>query len=379
MLKQAPDLIRKRYAIADRNENEICLADNCLVNFSSNDYLGIATHPAIKKAFIKGVERYGFGSGGSALVSGFYRPHRALEEKFAEFLQRDDAVLFNSGYHANLGVISAVANRHSAIFLDKLCHASIIDGVHLSRAHYFRYAHQDLNHLCRLADESEANNKFLITESVFSMEGNISPIDQIAILAKTKQMKLLVDDAHGIGVLGAAGRGICDYYQLNQDSVPYLIAPLGKAFASYGAVVAGSRDFIEHLLQFAKTYRYSTALPPAIASASMAALDVIQHENWRRSKLNELTRYFIKQAKERNLCLSSEAITPIKAILIGANLAALKIHQALLEKGFFISCIRPPTVPVGTARIRISLNCLHTEQNITQLLDLIADQYEKYK
>jgi 8-amino-7-oxononanoate synthase len=371
MLTQTKDLIRSRFTINTRNDNKIKVGESSLVNFSSNDYLGIAEHPKVKKAFIDGVQQFGTGSSSSALVSGFYQPHRILEEKSAEFLQRDSAILFNSGYLANIGVITALANRSGKIFADKLCHASILDGIQLSRANSIRYHHNDLTHLASLLKQ-ETHPNWLITESVFSMEGQISPIDQIVATTQSYPLSIMVDDAHGIGVLGKNGRGICEHYGLSQQQIPCLIVPLGKACGSMGAIVAGSKELIECLLQFSKTYRYTTALPPALAHATITALKIVETENWRRLKLQEIIQFFIAEAKKRCLPLLSEDLTPIKPILIGDNNRALQIKQILQEKGFFISCIRPPTVPTGTARIRISLNSMHQKSQVTDLLDIMA-------
>jgi 8-amino-7-oxononanoate synthase len=371
MLTQARDLIRSRFTIKTRNDNKIKVGDASLVNFSSNDYLGIAEHPKVKNAFIQGVQQFGTGSSSSALVSGFYQPHRVLEEKFAEFLQRDSAILFNSGYLANIGVITALADRSGKILVDKLCHASILDGIQLSRAKTLRYLHNDLNHLASLL-QHEPNQNLLITESVFSMEGRISPLDEIVQVAQAHPLTLMVDDAHGAGVLGKNGRGICEHFQLTQQEVPCLVIPLGKAFGSMGAIVAGSKELTECLLQFSRTYRYTTALPPALAHATITALKIVEQENWRRSKLQDLIQFFIKEAKQRSLHLLSEDLTPIKPVLIGDNDRALRIKEILQQRGFFISCIRPPTVPAGTARLRISLNCLHEKKEIIDLLDILA-------
>jgi 8-amino-7-oxononanoate synthase len=375
MLTQATDLLRERYAISHRNENDIIIDNQRLINFSSNDYLGLASHPALKKAFIAGVERYGVGSGASALVSGFYQSHQQCEEAFAAFFQREKAILFNSGYLANLSIIQTLITRNKKIVADKLCHASILDGIQLSRGQCVRYRHQDIIHLQSILQQTAPH--LLITESVFSMEGDISPITDIANLAKLYQVPLMVDDAHSAGVLGENGRGISEYYHLTSTALPYLVVPLGKAFASMGAIVCGSRELIDSLIQFARSYCYTTALPPAIAHATMTALQLVEKENWRRHRLNELIQFFIQQAQQRNLNLVSTDLTPIKSILIGENASTVKIKNKLLEQGFFVACIRPPTVPVNTARLRISLNCLHHENDIIQLLDLIADAHEE--
>lgn len=377
MLKQKADLLRKRFIICSKNENQIAVCNKIVTHFCSNDYLGMSDHPDVKKSFIQGIHQYGIGSNSSALISGFYKPHALLEEKFAEFLQCEKAVLVSSGYHANIGLIGALANRHTTLVADKHCHASILDGIQLARCHHKRYAHQDINHLRAIAAECKQGD-LVMTESVFSMEGKISPLPEIAHVAKSKQLRLLIDDAHGIGILGEKGRGAIEHFNLRADDIACLSIPLGKAFGGMGAIIAGSDAIIEQVIQFSRSYRYSTALPPAMAQALVTSLNIIEKETWRRQKLRSLIHFFIQEALKRQLILSSTDITPIKCILIGDNLKAVKIKNDLFKQGYFISCIRPPTVPKGGARIRLSLNCFHTEKDILQLLDLIANAYEKF-
>lgn len=345
------------------------------INFCSNDYLRIGQHPAVKQAFIDGIHQYGLGSGASALVCGYSPAHQMLEERFAEFLQRDRAILFNSGYHANFGVITALASRHDQILVDKLCHASLIDAILLSRSQYQRYAHNQITDLRQRIAQISSGQLLLVTESMFSMEGDLAHLPQLVKIAEDYQATLIVDDAHGIGVLGKNGGGICEHHQLNQQDVPILVAPLGKAFASMGAIVAGSHDMIEALVQFSRTYRYTTALPPAIAHATCTSLKIITSELERREKLNFLIQFFINEAKKRQLPLISTDATPIQAILIKDNDKLLKIQQQLQTRGFLVAAIRPPTVPMHTSRIRISLCCDHSEKDILQLLDLLAEYY----
>lgn len=348
--------------------------DNSLINFTSNDYLHLAQDQIVKKAFIQGVDIYGLGSGSSAMVVGYTKAHQQLEQKFAEFLNCDSAVLFNSGYHANLGVITALISKDTFIIADKLCHASIIDGMKLSGAKYKRYTHQNLTQAETLLSEPNTD-KILVTESIFSMEGNITPVDKIAKLSAKYKSALIIDDAHAIGILGNKGRGITEYYNLTQDEITCLVVPLGKAFASIGAIVAGKKQVIEAIRQFARTYIYTTAIPPAIPCATLEVLKKIEQETWRREKLNELVQHFIQVAGELHLNLSSKDPTPIKSIIIGNNLKALEIQDYLKSMGFFVSCIRPPTVPINSARIRISINCCHNQAQISQLLRLIAEKY----
>jgi 8-amino-7-oxononanoate synthase len=364
---EAQHLLRKRDAIDKKK---------LVVSFSSNDYLNIAKHPDVIKAYQHGAEECGLGSGAAPLVSGYTKSHQQLEEAFAEFLNRDKALLLNSGYHANLGVITTFADRSTTVIADKLCHASLIDGIVLSRAKHKRYHHHDMSQAERLLREHQHQDTLLITESVFSMQGDIANVKKLSALAKNNQALLIVDDAHGIGVLGNRGGGICDYYQLSQQEVPCLITPFGKALGSFGAMVTGKADLIEALVQCARTYRYSTALPPAVCQATLAALKILTHESWRRSQLQHLITFFITEAKSRNLPLASFDATPIKSVVIGSNKATLDMQTKLMASGFFVSCIRPPTVPVNQACVRLSLNCTHTEEQIIRLLDLMAEHHE---
>lgn len=371
---QANALLRKRYTVEHQEGNHVIVNAKPAVQFCSNDYLHISTHSNVKKAWIDGAHRYGLGSGASALVSGHTKAHALLEDAFANFLNRDKALLFNSGYHANLGVLATFAHRQTNIIADKLCHASLIDGAMLSRANLRRYAHNNMQQAEQLLAKQKDCSSLLISESIFSIHGDIAKVQTLSALASHYQHFFIVDDAHGIGVLGEKGGGIAEHYQLSQQDLPCLITPLGKALGSMGAIVSGSESTIYALLQFARTYRYSTALPPALCLATLAALDLIQKETWRRQTLTQLIHTFIAESKKRGLTLLSSSPTPIKSILIGSNKEALSLQEALLNKGFFISCIRPPTVPKHETCLRISLNCMHKETQIIQLLDLIAEK-----
>lgn len=368
---RAQHLLRKRNDIDEKKS---------MLNFCSNDYLNLSTHPDVIKAYIRGAEQYGLGSGASAVVSGYTSAHYELEEAFAQFLQRDQALLFNSGYHANLGVLTTFANRHTIVVADKLCHASLIDGIVLSRAKHKRYHHNNYKHaedlLRTYPDEKKETEKLLVTESVFSIEGDIANVKQLASIAKNHHAMLIVDDAHGIGVLGTSGAGICDRDHLSQSDLPCLITPFGKAIGSFGAIVSGKTEIIEALLQCSRTHRYSTALPPAVCSATFAALKVMTHETWRREKLHDLIAFFLQEARARNLFLLSTDATPIKSIVIGANEAALEIQKKLAQDGYRVSCIRPPTVKTNQACLRISLSAAHTKKQITHLLDLLVKHHE---
>ncbi|WP_264435481.1 aminotransferase class I/II-fold pyridoxal phosphate-dependent enzyme [Coxiella endosymbiont of Dermacentor marginatus] len=360
-------LLRRRFVITDRGSNNLIgVNGQSCINFCNNDYLGLANHPAVKEAFVQGIQTYGVGSGSSALVSGHFKPQQQLEVKFSEFLLRDQAIFFNSGYMANLGVITSLSRNKDIILSDKFCHASLLDAIQLSKAQNYRFRHNNLEHFHYLLNLKKPN--IVITEGVFSMEGDFSPLSAINHHIIGKNILFIVDDAHGIGILGKNGRGSCEKWGLTQLEIPCLITSLGKAFGCAGAIVSGRKDFIEAILQFSRSYRTTTALPPAICMAALKSVEIIQTEYWRRERLNELINFFIEQTESRGLQLISRDETPIKCLLVADNKRIQRIQEKMLEKGFFISCIRPPSVPKDTARIRISLNCLHTKEQIIQLL-----------
>ncbi len=369
------DLIRTINTIENRKENQVVIKGKSYINFSSNDYLSLSDNQEIKEAFIEGVKKYGLGSTSSPMIVGHYSPTKILEEKFAEFLGREKAILFNSGYHANIGVINSLSNKETSIFSDKLCHASIIDGILLSKAKHYRYLHNDTSHLSELFYKYKSDQNLIITESIFSMEGDFSHLPEILKITKNNNGILYVDDAHGIGILGKHGAGITEKLNLSEKEVPLLVIPLGKAFGSMGAIVSGKKELIELLIQSSRSYIYSTALPPAISYGTLKALEIIKSQTWRREKLEEIIDFFILKSKEFDIPLVSYDRTPIKSILIGKNKETLKIQSELRENGLWTSAIRPPTVPQNTSRLRISLNCMHTKPQILKLLSLIA----KYK
>ncbi len=362
---------RSRPIIDSRDDNLIAIDHQNYINFASNDYLGLIKHPKITSTFLKAANQYGFGSGSSGVVSGYFDIQCELEKKFAKWLQVDRTILFNSGYLANIGVIGSLAWRSCTILSDRLCHASILDGIHLSRAKHYRYQHNSINHLKMLSEKKAPD--IIITESLFSMEGDIAPIQEIMMLAKQCRANVIIDDAHGIGILGQHGRGISEHANITQDQFTCLVSPLGKAFNGMGAIVAGKEDIIEPILQFARSYRYTTALPPAICAGLLTVLDVVIDETWRRDKLNEIIHFFNEQANDKGLKIVSSDTTPIRSIIIGDNQKVTQLQQKLLANGFYTAAIRPPTIPENSARIRISLNCLHTQQQVSCLLNHISE------
>ncbi|WP_304985187.1 aminotransferase class I/II-fold pyridoxal phosphate-dependent enzyme [Coxiella-like endosymbiont] len=326
-------LLRKCFVITGREHNNLIKVNGqSCINFCNNDYLGLANHPAVKEAFIEAIQLYGTGSTSSAMVSGYFKPQQQLEEKFAEFLVRDQAIFFNSGYMANLGVITSLAARKDVILSDKFCHASLLDAIQLSKAQNYRFRHNDLEHFNYLLHLKKPN--ILITEGIFSMEGDLSPLPAINHCIDGKNILFVVDDAHGIGVLGKNGGGSCEKWGLTQLEIPCLITPLGKAFGCSGAIVSGRKDILEGVLQFSRSYRATTALPPALCMAALKSLDIVQMEYWRRERLNELVHFFIQQAENRGLKLISEDETPIRCLLVADNEKIQWIQEKCWKKGF---------------------------------------------
>ena len=337
------------------------------LTFCSNDYLGLANHPDIVDAFHKGLDDFGAGSGAAHLITGHSRAHHALEEELAAFLQRPRALLFSTGYMANLGVMSALLGRGDRVFADHTNHASLLDGARLSGARLLRYRHNDVDDLeARLANAADAE-LLVASDGVFSMDGDIAPLPQLADIASAHAAWLMVDDAHGLGVTGPGGRGTVAQAGLDVIQVPILMGTLGKAFGTFGAFVAGSEELIETLIQQARTYIYTTAPPAALACATRAALRLVQQDDWRRGQLQRLVQRFRQGAGQLGLALS-ESHTPIQPLITGTAAEALRLSQALREQGFLISAIRPPTVAQGQSRLRITFSAAHSEQQVDRLL-----------
>ena len=337
--------------------------------FCSNDYLGLANHPALTKAMQAGAEAVGVGSGASHLVCGHSRYHHQLEERLAEITGRDRALLFSTGYMANMGVIAALVGRGDAVFEDRLNHASLLDGGLLSGARFQRFAHNDVDDLTRRLQKAESGRKLVVVDHVFSMDGDQAPLPELAQAASDNKAWLMADDAHGFGVLGERGAGCAE--TLSQDELPILMATLGKAIGGFGAFVAGSEALIETLIQFARPYIYTTAMPPAVAAANLAALDLLESEAWRRDTLQRNIQRFRRGAAQLSLPLmpSNTAIQPLQ---IGPDEQALAMSRALEARGILVSAIRPPTVPEGTSRLRITLSAAHRDEQIDQLLEALA-------
>jgi 8-amino-7-oxononanoate synthase len=341
------------------------------VDFSSNDYLGLASHPRVVAAFQRGAERYGVGSGASALISGYCRAHTQLEEDLAVFTGRPRTLVFSSGYLANLAVVTTLAGRRDTVIADRLNHASLIDAAGLSRARLLRFPHRDTLALERRLQAAEGSRRLVVTESLFSMEGDLAPLGPIAVLCGRYHAALVVDDAHAIGVLGPYGQGSLAELGLGSEAVPVQIGTFGKALGGLGAFVAGSDDLIETMIQDARSYRYTTALAPAVAEAVREALVLARTESWRREYLRSLIAAFRKGLLE--IGTKSDPRSPIQSLVFGADQSALEAALHLRRRGLFLAAIRPPTVPIGSARLRVSLTATHTEAQITRLVEALAE------
>ena len=365
-------LYRRRQVLEGPQGVEVILDGRRYLNFSSNDYLGLANHPRVIKAMAEGAQRWGVGSGAAHLITGHSLPHHALEEELADFTGRPRALLFSTGYMANLGAVSALLGRGDTVFEDRLNHASLIDAGILSRARFKRYRHADAADLHDQLKACGQGNKLVVTDGVFSMDGDLAALPALVESSQQNDAWLMVDDAHGLGTIGAKGGGSLEYFNLDITAVPILIGTLGKAFGTFGAFVAGSENLIESLIQRARSYIYTTALPPAVAEATRASLRLIKTESWRREKLQSLVQLFRQGASELGLPLM-ESFTPIQPLVLGDAARAMQVSQQLREQGFLISAIRPPTVPEGTARLRITFSAEHEEHHVNRLLEGLAN------
>ncbi len=369
--RRAQGLYRSRRVTEGPQGPELVIDGRRTLAFCANDYLGLAADPRLAEAMRRGIARYGVGSGAAHLICGHSRAHHDLEEELAEFTGRERALLFSTGYMANLGVISGLLGRGDCVFEDRLNHASLIDGGLLSRAHLRRYAHSDCAALAvQLAGAS--GDALVATDGVFSMDGDVAPLPELATVCRAAGAWLMVDDAHGLGVLGTQGQGSVAAAGLGQAEVPILMGTLGKAFGTAGAFVAGSAVLIEGLIQFARTYVYTTAMPPAVAEATRASLRIAAAEEWRRERLQGLIQRFRHGVRRIGLPLA-ESSTPIQPILLGAAERTHRWSKALQRAGILVAAIRPPTVPEGSARLRITLTATHSIAQVEALLSVLAE------
>jgi 8-amino-7-oxononanoate synthase len=358
-------LFRRRRVLESPQGVEVVIDGRPMLAFCSNDYLGLANHPLLRQAMIDGVDKYGVGAGASHLLSGHTAAHHALEEELAEFVGADKALLFSTGYMANQAVITSLVGRHDQVIEDRLNHASLIDAARLSRATVKRYPHADVAKVNELMNS--AAQTLVSTDTVFSMDGDLAPLPELVRATRDKAW-LLADDAHGIGVLGENGRGSFQYHGLGLEPHTIYMGTLGKAMGSAGAFVAGSSDLIETLIQAGRTYIYTTAMPPAVAEATRAAIQLLSFGTDLQEKLASNVARFRHGAGELGLQML-DSTTAIQPIVFGSSERAISASQALENEGILVPAIRPPTVPDGTARLRITLSAAHTEQHIDRLLE----------
>lgn len=341
-----------------------------MLTFSNNDYLGLAADPAMAQAAAEAALKWGVGAGGSHVVTGHMQPHDMLEAALADFVGTDRALYFSTGYMANTGIVPALVGRGDAVFSDRLNHASLIDAVLLSRAENVRYRHNDMDHLAALLKESQAKRKLILTDAVFSMDGDVAPLPELFALAEAHDAWLVVDDAHGFGVLGADGRGTLSHFGIPAASRVIYMGTLGKAAGVSGAFIAGSDTVVEWLLQRARTYTFTTASSPVIAATLVKSLELIRKGSLLRARLfSNIERLRMGLSQTRWELLPSP--TAIQPVVIGSNEEALRVSQALAEMGIFVPAIRPPTVPKGSARLRISLSAGHNDEHIDRLTDAL--------
>jgi 8-amino-7-oxononanoate synthase len=403
--RAAQGLLRRRRVLESAQGVHIKVEGKHYLSFCSNDYLGLANHPQVIAALQQGAQQYGVGAGASHLVSGHFATHQELEQALAEFVGKPAALSFSSGYMANLGVVQALVGRGDTVFADKLNHASLNDAMLLSRAEVKRYRHNDVAHLAQLLEQTKSERKLIITDAVFSMDGDIAPVPELLALCEKYDAWLLLDDAHGFGVLGEQGRGVLfqkksplapllqsgEFFSelisegdtssplckrgargdLNSPRIIYM-ATLGKAAGVSGAFVAAEEVVIQTLLQNARSYIYTTASPPALSTALLTSLNLIQADNSRRDHL----KFLIEQLRNglRDLPWKlMESSTPIQPLVVGSNEDALALSEALRARGIWVPAIRPPTVPQGTARLRISLSAAHSEQDVAQLIGALHE------
>ncbi len=367
--RTAQGLTRRRRLI-DGPQQPVLHVDGAeVLSFCSNDYLGLASHPALVAALQQYATDAGVGSGASHLITGHHRLHHELEAMLADFVGLPRALMFSTGYMANLGVVTALLGRNDAVFADRLNHASLNDAVVLSRAELHRYPHNDVGALEKMLAASRASRKLVLADAVFSMDGDIAPVPELLAVCERHDAWLMLDDAHGFGVLGAHGRGVLEHFNLRSPRIIYM-ATLGKAAGVFGAFVAGEPELIEFLLQKARTYIYTTAMPPALAGALKAALPIIEHESARRDQLQALIASLRGHLRLQRWRLDASE-TPIQPLIIGSNEEALHASEYLHGCGILVPAIRPPTVPQGTARLRISLSASHRREHIERLIDAL--------
>ncbi len=369
--RQRKRLYRRRLMLESPQQTHVSMAGREYLAFCSNDYLGLANHPQLIAAVCQGARDYGVGAGASHLISGHFLAHHALEQALSHFTGFPRALLFSTGYMANAGVVAALAGRGDTIFADRLNHASLNDAALVSQAKFSRYPHLDLATLERQLAVSRAKCKLVMTDAVFSMDGDIAPVAGLLALCEKYDAWLMLDDAHGFGVLGLQGRGTASHFNASSPRIVYM-ATLGKAAGVFGAFVAAQPEIIETLIQHARSYIYTTATPPLLSHALLESLKLIEGEEWRREKLKQLTAWLKAELQSLRWKLLPST-TPIQPLIIGDNEEALETSKALRERGILVPAIRPPTVPSGAARLRISLSASHDKEDVRRLAVALRD------
>ncbi len=366
--RASQSLVRRRATVITGTGAGVSRDGKALINFSANDYLGLARDPRLAAAMADGAHHFGTGAAASPLITGHNPIHADLESALAEFTGFEAVALLSSGYQANLAVGQALAGRGAHVLADRLNHASLNDGLRLSGARLTRYCHADAGHA---AERITPKTELIVTDGVFSMDGDVAPLRELAVLAAETDTALWLDDAHGFGVLGDDGRGSLDILGVGHDNVDVFVATFGKALGTSGAFIAGDRALIEHLENTARPLIYSTALSPALVAATLKALELVRTESWRREKLHATIDLFQSLANRAGLSVASSK-TPIQIMTVGDNNRALAWSEQLAEAGFLVSAIRPPTVPMGSARLRIALSTSHTDLEIESLIECLS-------
>jgi glycine C-acetyltransferase len=364
-------LLRRLRLISGAQESAVVLDGREVVLLSSNNYLGLANHPALKRAAQEAIERLGCSAGASRLISGHMETHQALEEQLASFKKTEAALVFPSGYHANVGVLSALLGPGDVVFSDALNHASIIDGCRLSRATVCVFRHGDTQHLeTLLAEAPTSGHRLIVTDSVFSMDGDVAPLTAMVTLARQYNAWVMVDEAHGTGVFGAHGAGVAEALGLEND-IDIHMGTLGKALGGFGAYVAGSRELIDWLINRARSFVYTTGIPPAVAAAAHAAIDLVQREPDRRRRLWDNAAFFLQGLTALGYKVGPTQ-SPILPVMIGDAATTMKLAAALVQRGVFAQGIRPPTVPIGASRLRVTPMATHTRAQLANALEAFA-------
>ena len=374
--RRQSNLYRQRRVVENPQGRELQVSGRRLLNFCSNDYLGLANDPRVREAFKQGVDDWGVGSGASHLICGHTRAHHELEEALADFVGRPRALLFSTGYAANMGAINSLVGVGDFVFQDRLNHASLLDGGWISRATVAWFEHGDTGDLARQLHSvaAQSGGKLVVSDGIFSMDGDACAVDQLIQVAREHSAWIMIDDAHGLGVYGENGCGLVDPRRYSTGDIPVLVGTLGKAFGTAGAFVAGEASLIELLVHKARNYVFSTALPSAVAVATLRSLEIAIDEEWRRDRLRALIQQFREGLQNIGLAVGSSH-SPIQPLVVGAPETAVQFSAALEQRGILISAIRPPTVPEGTSRLRITLTAAHTPGDVDRLLDALSEAH----